>query len=382
MLENKRNKFSYIKNAKIFKLFIIFSKAYAFIFHTLIKINMKEGIYMLKIDNLNFSQYPYEYPFKCPDIDSLCRDLENEILGGNTEYICDMISELSDGAVDIYTSDLYKTAMTPEFAEYIEDSIREFGVPTKSENFLTKLLQMAEYSYYFEQLQNNLENIIKNAIINYINKNTISYSNPEDEERIIDFINDYIDEVQVDSDVCCSDIIENFAQELSKEFGATIQPRETKIKCLYVKPNEYPIKIEIENDDKLLENLNSLVGGYIQCLPLYNKDGLTDLVCNESSKIINNINNRPNRAITYHQLFGNNNQEIADIIYGPFLIVNSNGENFTSLEEKDFKKWENEFSKTESPFLGSFLLDNEFLDFPTSPKADGSGSRTHRGDER
>lgn len=337
---------------------------------------------MFKIEDLNLNQLPYEYPFRCPDIDDLCRELESEILGGNSEYISDLMAELSDGAVDIYTSKLYETAIIPEFAEYIENSIREFGVPTNSENFFTKLLQMAEYSYYYEQLQNNLDNIIKNTIISYINKNTIRYSNPEDEERIIDFINDYIDGISVDSDACCSDVIENFIQELSEKFDATIQPRETKIKCLYVKPNEYPIKIEIENDDKLLESLQSLVGGYIQCLPLYNKDGLTDLLCNESSKIINNINNRPNRAITYHQLFGNNNQEIADIIYGPFLIVNSNGENFISLEEKDFKKWENEFSKTESPFLGSFLLDNEFLDFPTSPKADGTGSRTYRGDER
>jgi hypothetical protein len=63
------------------------------------------------------------------------------------------------------------------------------------------------------------------------------------------------------------------------------------------------------------------------------------------------------------------------------LNVNDDGE-FVSLTEEDIQKWGNEFANTESPFLGSFLLDNEFLDFSTPSKADDKNGRIHRGDER
>jgi hypothetical protein len=108
---------------------------------------------------------------------------------------------------------------------------------------------------------------------------------------------------------------------------------------------------------------------------------MTDLICNEESKLYSD--SLPNRAITYHQLFGNGNHQIADIIFDSFVILNANDEGeFESLTDEDIQKFSNEFANTESPFLGSLLLDNEFLDFPTPSKANDKNGRIHRGDER
>lgn len=339
----------------------------------------KEGINMLYIDNLNYNQYPYEYPIGCPDVDNICRELEGEILGSNPAYICDLMTDISTRAVDIYDSQLFEKTMNPKFSKYIDDSILEFGMPEKNENFLANVLRTAEYSYFYEQLYFNLENAIKNAIINYLNKSTITYSQPEDKERIIDFIDDYIDGLSPDSNARAESVITDFERALFSKFKTEFKPKETKLIGLYVKPNEFPIKVEIDKSNTLKE-LQNLVDGYIECLSLYNENGMTDIILNEEGKI-NGM--QPNRIVSYHQLFGNGNQQIADIIFGSFVILNSNDDGeFVGLSEEDFQKWGNEFANPESPFLGSFFLDNEFLDFPTSSKTDDKNSRTYRGDER
>lgn len=340
---------------------------------------MKEGISMLYIDDFNYNQYPYEYPIGCPDIDNLCRELEGEILGSNSAYICDLITDISTRAVDIYDSQLFEKTMNPKFSKYIDDSILEFGMPEKTENFLANVLRTAEYSYFYEQLFLNLENIIKNSIINYLNKSTISYSHPEDKERIIDFIDDYIDGVSPNSNNRAESVVADFERALFSEFKAELKPRETKLIGLYVKPYEMPCKVQIDRQNSLKE-LQSLTDGYIECLSLHNENGMTDIILNEEGKI-NGM--QPNRAVSYHHLFGNGNSQTADIIFGPFVILNVNEDGeFISLTEDDIQKWGNEFMNPEPPFLGSFLLDNEFIDFPIITKDDGVSSRTNRGDDR
>ncbi len=241
-------------------------------------------------------------------------------------------------------------------------------------------LRTAEYSYFYEQLYFNLENAIKNAIINYLNKSTISYSHPEDKEIIIDFIDNYIDGISPNSNNRAESVISDFERALFSEFKAELKPRETTIKGLLVKPNEYPFVIQLKKDC-LLEELQKAVNGYIQCLSLYNGNKMTDLICNEESKLYSD--SLPNRAITYHQLFGNGNPQVADIIFEPFVILNANDEGeFESLTDDDIQKFSSEFANPEPPFLGSFLLDNEFNDFPISSKADDKNGRTYRGDER
>ncbi|MBR1386193.1 MAG: DUF3846 domain-containing protein [Bacilli bacterium] len=101
-----------------------------------------------------------------------------------------------------------------------------------------------------------------------------------------------------------------------------------KIKGLLVEPYKLPKEIEIENT---LDNLQSLVDGYIECVYLQNDNDIV-LICNDEGK----INNMPlNRDIGY------------DIIAGPFLIVGNDYENadFKSLTEEQILKYKIRFDK-------------------------------------
>ena len=101
-----------------------------------------------------------------------------------------------------------------------------------------------------------------------------------------------------------------------------------KIKGLLVEPYKLPKEIEIENT---LDNLQSLVDGYIECVYLQNDNDVV-LICNDEGK----INNMPlNRDIGY------------DIIAGPFLIVGNDYENadFKSLTEEQILKYKIKFDK-------------------------------------
>lgn len=101
-----------------------------------------------------------------------------------------------------------------------------------------------------------------------------------------------------------------------------------KIKGLLVEPHKLPKEIEIENT---LDNLQSLVDGYIECVYLQNDNDIV-LICNDEGK----INNMPlNRDIGY------------DIIAGPFFIVGNDYENadFKSLTEEQILKYKIRFDK-------------------------------------
>ena len=101
-----------------------------------------------------------------------------------------------------------------------------------------------------------------------------------------------------------------------------------KIKGLLVEPYKLPKEIEIENT---LDNLQSLVDGYIECVYLQNDNDIV-LICNDEGK----INNIPlNRDIGY------------DIIAGPFFIVGNDYENadFQSLTDEQILKYKIRFDK-------------------------------------
>lgn len=119
-----------------------------------------------------------------------------------------------------------------------------------------------------------------------------------------------------------------------------------KIKGLLVEPYKLPKEIEFDNT---LEKLQSLVGGYIECVYLQNNNEVV-LVCNDEGK----INNMPlNRDIGY------------DIIAGPFLILGDDYENgdLKSLTEEQILKYkmkfdENSIVETEKKILALLMSKN------------------------
>lgn len=97
----------------------------------------------------------------------------NDYSGGT--YICDAITEIADGMVDIYNGDLWENA--PKVSEYVEQAMSEGLVDTSSRNFsLTNAFQAGEYEYYTAALYKNLDELACNYILNYLNGTEICAS--------------------------------------------------------------------------------------------------------------------------------------------------------------------------------------------------------------
>ena len=100
-------------------------------------------------------------------------------------YICDIITEIADNKIDIYYSDLF------EWAKYnfdiIQEANEELGTPTD----ITKQIQQGQFLSYERDLYDNLEDIIKFYIYDYIEKDLnikeLSEKQIEEIENEIDF---------------------------------------------------------------------------------------------------------------------------------------------------------------------------------------------------
>lgn len=112
------------------------------------------------------------------DLGEYFRDYDNG-------YICDIISEIADNNIDIYYHDLFIWAA--DNYSIIEEANEEFGTPTD----ITKQIQQGQYLYNERDLYNNLEDIIKFYIYDYIEKNLdikeLSEEQIEEIENEIDF---------------------------------------------------------------------------------------------------------------------------------------------------------------------------------------------------
>lgn len=107
-------------------------------------------------------------------------------------YICDMISEVADSFVDIYTSNLLDWAKNNY--SYIEEALDEFGTPTDSNgrvDFL-KIISQGEFLYYESLFYDNLDEFIKYYILKYLIDNEIIIDD-DNLNRLLDTDNAYID---------------------------------------------------------------------------------------------------------------------------------------------------------------------------------------------
>ena len=110
------------------------------------------------------------------------------------------------------------------------------------------------------------------------------------------------------------------------------EPETRKINVLIVESGKEPRREVIEDT---LETLHNIVGGYIETCSLYG-DGTTFLL-NEDGK----YTCKPNRPVF------NDDGELFDIFFGTFAVVGIGGENFESLTEEQFAKYEKMFKITE-----------------------------------
>lgn len=119
---------------------------------------------------------------------------EQDILESVSEYsgstyVCDVISEIADGAIPIYNSEIWENASN--ISEHIEEAIAE-GLADLSGNVdLMKIFQAGYYQYYLTSLYNNIDTIAFNLVVEKVNKH-LSSIDTEDIE--MDDVEEAIDE--------------------------------------------------------------------------------------------------------------------------------------------------------------------------------------------
>lgn len=123
-------------------------------------------------------------------------DYVNDIRDYNRGYICDIITEIADNNVDIYTYDLFEWAKCNY--DLIEEANKEFGT---NEDILVQIRQ-GQYLAYERELYDNIEDLIELGILDNLEEEEIS---DKVYERIQDIasekdnnaqLEDYIDEIQ------------------------------------------------------------------------------------------------------------------------------------------------------------------------------------------
>lgn len=97
-------------------------------------------------------------------------------------YICDIITEIADNHIDIYTSDLFDWAKN--YFCYIEEANTELGTPKD----ILQQIQQGQFYYYEQNIYNNLEDIMLNYMYNYIeNVLNIKEITEEQYDDLLDF---------------------------------------------------------------------------------------------------------------------------------------------------------------------------------------------------
>lgn len=125
------------------------------------------------------------------------REKQNLYLGDYGEYlteyshgyICDCISELADSNVDIYNYNLLEWVRNN--SEYVEQAVEEFGIDSKNFDFFG-LLRQGQYLQIEEELYSNLDDVLTNWIIHYIEHDlNIKELTDEQAEQVEDLFDRY-----------------------------------------------------------------------------------------------------------------------------------------------------------------------------------------------
>lgn len=97
-------------------------------------------------------------------------------------YIGDIIMDIADNNVDIYTQDLLD--WIPDNYSYIEEANQEMGVP---DDFI-KQIQQGQYYFNERNIYEHLEDILKYYMYDFIENNLdIKEITEEQNERLLDF---------------------------------------------------------------------------------------------------------------------------------------------------------------------------------------------------
>ncbi len=333
---------------------------------------------MEKIITFKCGDYPYITDEKLPDVAEALNALKKEITDRNDNLVEDIITEIADSSVDIYTDSLVENCSSVAFMKYIDESIEEIGRAKTHE----EQLRMAEFCYYYDSLNENFNAVVRNALSEYMAQKAIIIDGPDKEvpktaAAVEKYVLNTIENYLAEKSMAASAILDVFERDLEtrletiEDYTKNIKTKITDaddenaaITALCIEPEKPPYLITIPTNN-MLANIQNICEGFIEVLPLYSNraDGLEiDMIVNEEGKI---NGSSQNRIITENDLFNNHSSAVVDIVCGTAVIVaaDSNGE-WVSLPDDEIKKWNNRFSSPLPTFIGSLYLDDESIEIP------------------
>jgi hypothetical protein len=121
--------------------------------------------------------------------------------------------------------------------------------------------------------------------------------------------------------------------EISEFSKTLIEYFESCITAVMVKPMEEPKIVRIGSD---LKSMQLAVGGMIEVIMPFDEE--VAIVCNEEGKLL---------QLDLNRAIKNQDGEIVEIIAGSFFICNASGDNFSSLNEEQTKRYYELFKNPE-----------------------------------
>lgn len=322
----------------------------------------------------NLNKKSYQQPVGCPDINDVCDEVKDSIIQDTYDNLDDLLTEVADSNVDIYTADLLSTCSKAEMIPYLDTTLDEFGKFTSIE----QLYRVAEYNYYYTELYNNIDIIIQNSLVEYLSNKSLTINAEENEfdsikNQVYDFVDNYISTSSY-ANYNSGSIIDNFndkfakfVSELSEEkaitsakFSEASEDDEPEgIKALFIEVGKEPEIIYLsEKSDERLPQLQALVSGNIECLSLdsLNKEIGVDMILNEEGKL---IGLEPNILLREKYIDRTLSNKVCDVIMGNAILIGVRDCDFVSLPDNEIERWSAEFSQSKTLYIGSLYLDDE-----------------------
>lgn len=335
--------------------------------------------------NKHFYKFDYAPNFACdyyelgdglPSVKDVCDEVAERIANDDNAYISDIINEVSDSSVDIYTASLLQSCTSIEFQKFIDQSIAEMGLPNSNKsNFMVALCQQAQYVYYQQAIYENIDAIITNALINTLESEMLMIECSDEkyyelEDKLYEFIENYMEELELNNSDKFSQIVDDFYENLSekleeekgidevKKLSDNTDDDDFMVRGLIIEPQQKPREIKIHRQDEL-KQLQKAVDGLIDMHTIINPATEKEycIVLNDEGKLIGLPFNFP----LYNRYYGIEPDGVMDAIVGTALLFRDDGSDLSSLSDDEIKFWTKELRpelSRDEAYIGSILLDS------------------------
>lgn len=132
--------------------------------------------------------------------------------GGN---VAEAISEIADGNVDIYTSDLFEWIGQPDNGKWIDEA--KFQGLLEGVDDFEKMIRIAQYECYTQELYDHLEDSVRHAMLSALKDDGVYAVSPD--------TIDLLDEIDCDDNNADLDELREQGREIVAEHGGIVWDR-------------------------------------------------------------------------------------------------------------------------------------------------------------